>query len=77
MCAPKLRTPGMARSSLLTAIVVRCISAADVPGCAHPVDQEVALLEGREQRLAQQRHQQQPDDGDRARNRRTPPGAGR
>ena len=32
MWAPKFRTPGMARSSLLTAIVVRCISAAEVPG---------------------------------------------
>jgi hypothetical protein len=31
--SPKLRTPGIWRSSLLTARVVRCISAADVPGC--------------------------------------------
>ena len=34
MCEPKLRTPGMARSSLLTWIVVRCSSASEVLGAA-------------------------------------------
>ena len=32
MWAPKLRTPGMARSSLLTAVVVRTVSASEVLG---------------------------------------------
>ena len=32
MCEPKLRTPGTLRSSLLTWIVVRCSSAAEVLG---------------------------------------------
>ena len=32
MCEPKLRTPSMARSSLLARIVMRSISSTDVPG---------------------------------------------
>ena len=32
MCAPKLRTPGIARSSMQAAVVIRTISGCDVPG---------------------------------------------
>ena len=34
MCAPALRTPGMASSSLLIVVVDRSISAVEVPGGA-------------------------------------------
>ena len=32
MWAPKLRTPGMARSSLLTRMVIRFMASSEVPG---------------------------------------------
>ena len=32
MCAPKLRTPGMARSSLLARMVMRDMACSEVPG---------------------------------------------
>ena len=34
MCAPKLRTPSMSRSSLLPWVVIRTISGCEVPGVA-------------------------------------------
>ena len=53
--APKLRTPGMARSSLLARVVMRCISGQRRAGNGDPVHQEVALLERRQQRVPEQR----------------------
>ena len=32
MCAPKFRSPGISRSAWLTLVVVRSISASEVPG---------------------------------------------
>ena len=55
-CAtPKLRTPGIVRSSRLACVTMRRSSGCDVPGRGDPVHQEVALLEGREQGLAEPR----------------------
>ena len=47
MCDPKLRTPGIERSSMQAAVEIRTSSACDVPGRRHPVHEEVALLEVR------------------------------
>ena len=55
MWAPKLRTPGIARSSLLASVVMRTSSGCEVPGIGQPVHQEVALLELGEQRLPELR----------------------
>ena len=77
MWAPELRTPGMASSSLLTCVVVRSISAVGGARRGHPVDQEVAFLEGGEQRLAQVRVHGHADDRHQGERQRTPRPGGR
>ena len=48
MCDPKLRTPGIARSSLLTETVMRVIASSDVPGFSTQcMRKSVSLKSGR------------------------------
>ena len=64
MCEPKLRTPGIARSSRLAARTIRASSGREVPGVGHPVHQEVAFLELGEQGLTELGHHRDPCQGD-------------
>ena len=72
MWAPKLRTPGMARSSLLACSVIRTISGMRGAGLGHPVHQEVPLLERGQQRLPEQRRDHDAGQRDDADGERTP-----
>ena len=76
MWEPKLRTPGMARSSLLPRGHDASLLREGRARLGDPVHQEVPLLERGEQRLAEAGHDRDAGDGEHGRPRRTP-GAGR
>ena len=62
MWAPKLRTPGMAEISLLTAVVVPLGLGGRGARHGDPVHEEVAFLEGREELWPSPGDEDEPED---------------
>ena len=67
MCEPKLRTPGMARSSLLAAVDDPLLLRSDVPGLVIQCIRKSRSLNVGQQRLAQQRQRRATPASDRRR----------
>ena len=65
MCEPKLRTPGIARSSLLARSVIRRIASSDVPGFSTKCIRKSFSWKFGQELLAQPRDGASPVSGER------------